>query len=315
MKKLYTPILLLVAALVGGLVSQYASTSVATAQVSYSPQRGETLRGTVDPTAGAGVRAIEGTLYVRTGATDALYQKTGPTDAAWTQIALNGGAASFTTVVATGNITSSGGNLVATVGDVTAGDDVIATGDVTATGNVQGVIVRGTTALEYPSNNLAPAVRASDDTDSGFSSSANTTVMWSGGFSWWLTNVGSAQTSNTATVVTTGQVIRTPRTVDIDAVGDTVATSGSSAVIVTLSAGNITPTSTPFIADGTSGQEIAIINGDAADILTLTDEGGMAGSNLQLGAATRALGPGDVLVLRYTSVPTTDWYEVAFTNN
>jgi hypothetical protein len=273
------------------------------------------LQSSADPSAGGGIGCVRPCVLVRTG-TDQVWLKTGSGATAWSQIAVGGSASpTFTTVTASGDITSSAGNLVATLGDVSAGDDILAGDAITATGNVQGAIVRGTTALEYPSNNLAPAVRASDDTDSGFSSSANTTVMWSGGFSWWLTNVGSVQTSNTATVLSTGAIIRTPRTVDIDAVGDTIATSGGSTVTVTLSAGNITPTSTPFLANGTVGQEIWIINGDTADTLTLTDEGGMAGSNLQLGGATRALGPGDGIGLRYTDVPTADWYEIAFYNN
>jgi hypothetical protein len=309
---------LLVVAAIGGLIGSALAPRAVEAQghtVGYPAVGGVTfLRGSADPTAGAGKGAPRPAFYVRTG-TDSVYLKTGNLNTDWTLIPLTGGAASFTTVTASGNITSSAGNLVATLGDVSAGDDILAGDAVTATGNVQGVIVRGTTALEYPSNNLAPAVRASDDTDSGFSSSANTTVMWSGGFSWWLTNVGSVQTSNTATVLSTGAIIRTPRTVDIDAVGDTIATSGGSTVTVTLSAGNITPTSTPFLANGTVGQEIWIINGDTADTLTLTDEGGMAGSNLQLGGATRALGPGDGIGLRYTDVPTADWYEIAFYNN
>jgi hypothetical protein len=283
---------------------------------SFSSVGGVTvIRGINDPTAGAGVACPRPCFYARFSTADELYYKTGAASTAWSKASFNGGAASFTTVTATGDITSTGGNLVATAGDVTAGDDVLATDDVVATGDVSGVLVTASTALQYPSNGSGPALRASDDTDTGLGSASNTLVMYSGGFSWWLTNVGSVQTSNTATVITSGAIVASPRTVDIDAVGDTLAVTGSSLVNVTLSAGNITPTSTPFMAAGTNGQVIRLVNGDSADTLTLTDEGGMAGSNLQLGAATRALGPGDSLTLLYLTAPSADWFEIAFTNN
>jgi hypothetical protein len=72
-------------------------------------------------------------------------------------------------------------------------------------------------------------------------------------------------------------------------------------------------TSTPTIADGTTGQILYITcaNGEA-NIVTFQDEAAVAGSNLQLGAAGRAVSGLDVLVLRFDG---TTWNEVSYSNN
>lgn len=101
MKKLITPILVF-AALVGGF---FAAREL-DAQVTYSPRRGTTLVGTADPSSGGGVAAAEGTIYVRTGATDQVWWKTGSAATAWTN--LGGGAATFSSLTVTGRTTSAG---------------------------------------------------------------------------------------------------------------------------------------------------------------------------------------------------------------
>lgn len=205
MKKLITP-LLVVAAMLGG----FLSARELDAQVTYSPSRGETIKGTADPSAGGGVAAAEGTLYVRTGSTDQLWQKTGSGDTAWTNIA--GGAASFSSltvsgnittttgnivattgaITADGNITTSAGNLVATIGDVSVGDDVLATDDavitdaITATnGRITGAgftsSIAGTGSL--PSYNW----NVGGDTDNGmyYSGAANRWELAAGAADVW----------------------------------------------------------------------------------------------------------------------------------
>lgn len=50
------------------------------------------IQGTADPTAGAGVAAARGSLYLRTGATNNHYVKTGAADTAWSQVLTGSGA-------------------------------------------------------------------------------------------------------------------------------------------------------------------------------------------------------------------------------
>lgn len=108
-------------------------------------------------------------------------------------------------------------------------------------------------------------------------------------------NAPATQTlaAGTATVATTGRVIR-------------VAGTGGATTITVNPAITVTG-----LRDG---QELEIWGTSDTDTVVYTDEGGDAGIKLQLGAATRTLGIGDVLVLRYN---TTDalWYELSFTNN
>ena len=54
-----------------------------------------------------------------------------------------------------------------------------------------------------------------------------------------------------------------------------------------------------------------IVNVDTVDTITLQDQGTLAGSNLRLGAATRALGPRDSIMLMYDSV-VADWVELNY---
>ena len=82
----------------------------------------------------------------------------------------------------------------------------------------------------------------------------------------------------------------------------TSATIVATASLVTLTAnGSYTLASTPTIADGQDGQRLLILNVDTADTITLQDESGLAGSNLELSAATVALGPKDSIELIYST--------------
>lgn len=90
-------------------------------------------------------------------------------------------------------------------------------------------------------------------------------------------------------------------------------TAISSTAQVAGSGGSVTLTSAPTIANGVDGQLLYII-GTSANAVTVQDQDTLPSSNLQLGASTRAIGLGDVLVLIYSST-VGDWLEVSFANN
>lgn len=110
-----------------------------------------------------------------------------------------------------------------------------------------------------------------------------------------------------------GRTVETPDTAQaITAVGNTIAIDTTTHQITADA--SYTLTSTPTLADGEDGQRVLIINVDAgADVVTIQDQGTLAGSNLRLGANTRALGPRDSIMLMYSST-IGDWIEIAFTN-
>lgn len=98
----------------------------------------------------------------------------------------------------------------------------------------------------------------------------------------------------------------------ITAVGNTITPTAS--LMYLNPDGNYTLTSTPQITAGTKiGQllYLATANGEA-NTVTLTDEGGAAGSTLQLAAATRVVADLNVLVLMWQG---TYWLEVSFADN
>ena len=115
-----------------------------------------------------------------------------------------------------------------------------------------------------------------------------------------------------AGVANTGAAVETPNTSN-SALEVTSALNpvGVSFAVVNAT-GALTSTATPFISttSAISGQVITIMGGTNA--LTLQDNGTLSGSLLELGAATRALGAGDILRLRYYNGK---WWEEAFVNN
>lgn len=74
----------------------------------------------------------------------------------------------------------------------------------------------------------------------------------------------------------------------------------------------VTLGATPTIADGFDSQQLIIINSGASTI-TIQDQGTLPGSNLRLGASTRALGTRDNIRLIYNAT-IGDWVEEAFVN-
>lgn len=90
----------------------------------------------------------------------------------------------------------------------------------------------------------------------------------------------------------------------------------SDVVKVAGTGGATTLTVNPAIAANglIDGQPLVLIGTSDTDTVVLTDEGGDAGIKLQLGSATRTLGAGDRLILRYNAADTS-WYEEGFVNN
>lgn len=204
MKKLITP-LLVVAALVGGFLSAHQLD----AQVTYSPQQGYVKRGTVDPTAGGGVAGVEGTLYVRTGGTDQLWQKTGAGSTAWTQVALAGGAGSFSTIMTTGDASIGGRTTSAGFSSSIAGTAGLPAYKLLTTGN--GMFEDGTTRVAIATNSADKAY---------WSTTVNhnyQTTSYAGGIS----SVSDINMSGNLTM-TAGYIVLTERAAPGAAAADTV---------------------------------------------------------------------------------------------
>lgn len=120
--------------------------------------------------------------------------------------------------------------------------------------------------------------------------------------------------ADAGTVTSTGIHIFTPSaTQAITAVGNTILANAHT--IALNPDANYTLTSTPTIADGTTGQLLYITcpNGEA-NAVTVQDEGTLAGSNIQLNTAvtTRTVGDLDRLVLEFNG---TYWCEVSYSDN
>ena len=95
------------------------------------------------------------------------------------------------------------------------------------------------------------------------------------------------------------------------AVSSSISPVGVNFLVINAS-GTLTSTATPFISTTTaiSGQMLTLMGG--ANVITLGDNGSVAGTLLELGDTSRALGAGDILKLRYYSGK---WYEEGFVNN
>lgn len=129
-----------------------------------------------------------------------------------------------------------------------------------------------------------------------------------------LAKMSGGSVENTSLKIA-GTVVYTPTGKTITATTDTIPhdaavitlnnTSGSSKTLAP--AGNAA-----IISDGINGEQVLVMNVGTSDVV-LTDQGGLAGSNLRLGAATRTLQTRDSIQLQYSST-IGDWCEIAFTN-
>lgn len=109
-----------------------------------------------------------------------------------------------------------------------------------------------------------------------------------------------------------GRLVATPSAAqNVTAVGYTIL---ANATVVQLTAdASYTLTSAPTVADGQDGQMLLIVNVDTVDVVTLQDQGTLAGSNLRLSAVGIALGPRASILLMYSST-VGDWIQVGQTN-
>lgn len=121
----------------------------------------------------------------------------------------------------------------------------------------------------------------------------------------------SGRFTDTEFIVELEQVYDPSNAQVINAVGDTIL---ANATVVELNPnGDYTLTSTPTIADGTKGQILFVTCGNSeTNTVTVQDEDTLGSSNLELGAATRAISGKDVLQLLFDG---TDWLEVSFQDN
>jgi len=149
-----------------------------------------------------------------------------------------------------------------------------------------------------------------------------------------LTNLGriyggtsSAQVTNAAAVSTTGTLtvggvvtlsnafVLNPSALQTLTVSS-AASPNATKIRVVSNSGSITNTATPSISTNAipDGQLVYVQGTSDSDTVTFQDQGTLTGSRLQMGATTRTLGKGDILVLMWDY---TDqyWYEVSFGSN
>lgn len=105
----------------------------------------------------------------------------------------------------------------------------------------------------------------------------------------------------------------TPYSLQTLSAGNAIAALATK-VRVAGNGGAITLTSTPTIAAGLDGDIVMILGTSVANTITVQDNATLAGSNLKLGATTRLIGSGDILVLCYDTT-SGFWHEVSFANN
>jgi hypothetical protein len=123
---------------------------------------------------------------------------------------------------------------------------------------------------------------------------------------------GSVAFSNT--VANSGKSFFQPSAIQ-SLLAATAINPNATVIRVVGNGGAVILTATPTITSpATDGQLILIRGTDDTNTVTLQDEASLAGTKLQLGAATRLLGKGDQILLAWDA---TDgfWYEVVFTNN
>jgi hypothetical protein len=109
-----------------------------------------------------------------------------------------------------------------------------------------------------------------------------------------------------------GVYVATPSAVQ-DLVAATAILANAETVQIKAAGGSVTLTSTPTIATGYEGQIVTIVNVDAANSVTLQDQGTLANSNLRLSANTITLGPRDSIQMQYfTAIG--DWIQTGQVN-
>ncbi len=157
----------------------------------------------------------------------------------------------------------------------------------------------------------APSLAFTTDTNSGFyRAGADIPAITAGGISRAYATT-SGWVSNQFLQNSSGMVNAPSALQTITGVGQAITANAGFKRLA--SDASRTLTSVPTIAAAIDGQELLIIY-EGANTLTLQDLGTLAGSNLKLAAATRALSAGDAILLRY-SAALIRWIEVSFSNN
>lgn len=120
--------------------------------------------------------------------------------------------------------------------------------------------------------------------------------------------------SSTGNRTESGRVIQTPSALQTLGVGNTVSADAAKVRVIS-SGGALVITSTPSVSAGVAdGQRLLIKGTSAADTIALQDNGTLAGSTLELGAANRVLGLNSQLELSWDST-TGRWCEISFAAN
>lgn len=113
-------------------------------------------------------------------------------------------------------------------------------------------------------------------------------------------------------VTFTAKIFTTPSALQTVAAANLI-TSTAPKIRIKGNGGPVVMTSLPTIDLGTAdGQLLIVLGTDDTNTVTLQDNGSLAGSKLRLGATSRVLGNGDMLLLSWDSAAAL-WFEMAFT--
>lgn len=220
--------------------------------------------------------------------------------------------------------------------DIFVADDIVAGDDITATGDITGAFLNGdviaptfiqtadrfqwlsSSRLNAPSDGVIHISNAAENDFNrlqfgGLTASYPALKRSSTELQVRLADDSADAPLKSGQLSNTGIRVMTPSSLQTLAAGNALLANATK-VRVVGSGGAVTLTSTPTIADGSDGQYVMIQGTDNTNTLTVQDQGSLASSNLELGAATRVLGAGDVLVLTFDSTASV-WYEVSFANN
>lgn len=185
-------------------------------------------------------------------------------------------------------------------------------GDLTMAAGAQIFIPDGTT--------LDPSIAFSGDPDTGIYYNAGTgiskdnslkiAVQGSGTAVTHQFNMQAGATVTGAFTTQNARIAAPPAAQAITAAGNTITVGDADylAPISNTTAGSITLTSTPTIADGTDGEEILLYHTGTQNVV-IQDQGTLAGSNLRLTAATVTLAPRHSVRLKFDA-GVGDWVQV-----
>lgn len=125
---------------------------------------------------------------------------------------------------------------------------------------------------------------------------------------------GAITSSSGSALTINGLLVETPAALQTLSAGTAISITKPTVKIVG-NGGPIVSTATPIISDSSAdGLTIRIFGTSAVNTVTLTDETGLPGSNLELNAATRVMALGSILVLYYDAT-TTKWWEQSYSDN